>query len=286
MSKQDGVGFRSACVIGTPSTWGTHVTYIEGSALDFRSVADFGFAPAGSGDSRMSAGPGCLPHAGSAHATVYLIDYRDGVRDRYAQMLSGLRLRLASYAVAGDFCDNHDACQPGCVLASVEAVVAWNGRGHAGLHPVCECHPIIFTAADPTAAMIVQAMKAGASDFLEEPLAATHVQKAIGTALLLDGRRRAALAQKAELRAHFARLTPRERQVLALVTMGKLNKQIAFELGLSEITVKVHRGSVMRKMEARSLPELVRMADALRDASPTNVAKALANNPGVTVRSV
>jgi len=274
-----GVGFRLSCVIGAPPSWKALVSYIEAPALDIRSATDFGFAQAHGADERLSRGPGCLPRISGVIATVYLINHGDRGRDQCAQLLSDSRLRLVNCATACEFHSSHDRREPGCVLANAEAVLRWNATGHAGLLPVCECHPVIFTASAPPAAMIVQAMKAGASDFLEEPLEAAQVRSAIDTALLLDSRRRSALAQKAELRAHFSRLTPRERQVLALVTTGKLNKQIAFELGLSEITVKVHRGSVMRKMEARSLPELVRMSDALRDAGPTNVMKATAEYP-------
>jgi FixJ family two-component response regulator len=109
----------------------------------------------------------------------------------------------------------------------------------------------------------VLAMKAGAVDFFETPHCDRDLAEAVESAILADQGRREIEGRRASLLARFATLTPRERQVMALVTRGLLNKQVAGDLGLSEVTVKVHRGSAMRKMSARTIADLVRMADAL-----------------------
>jgi FixJ family two-component response regulator len=111
--------------------------------------------------------------------------------------------------------------------------------------------------------MTVRAMKAGAVEFLTKPFRDQDLLDAVQIALERDRARRAENQALLEVRAHFESLTPREQQVIGFVTAGLMNKQIAAELGVSEITVKVHRGSVMKKMQARSLADLVRMADAL-----------------------
>jgi FixJ family two-component response regulator len=111
--------------------------------------------------------------------------------------------------------------------------------------------------------MTVRAMKAGAVEFLTKPFRDQDLLDAVQTALERDRTRRAQDKTVHELRNHYEALTPREQQVIRFVTAGLMNKQIAAELGVSEITVKVHRGSVMKKMGARSLADLVRMADAL-----------------------
>jgi FixJ family two-component response regulator len=111
--------------------------------------------------------------------------------------------------------------------------------------------------------MSVRAMKAGAVDFLPKPFRDQDMIDAVGAAIERDRERRAADCATVDIRDRHASLSPREKQVMALVTTGKMNKQAAFELGLSEITIKTYRGAVMQKMAARTFADLVRMADAL-----------------------
>src|SRR5262249_38284150 len=112
------------------------------------------------------------------------------------------------------------------------------------------------------------AMKAGAVDFLSKPFREQDMLDAVTTAIDRDRKRRAEVADSARVAERFATLTPREQQVMMLVTAGKMNKQVAGELDLSEVTVKIHRGTAMRKMGARTLADLVRMADALKARKP------------------
>jgi FixJ family two-component response regulator len=124
--------------------------------------------------------------------------------------------------------------------------------------------PVVFMTGHGDIPMSVRAMKAGAVDFLSKPFRDQDMLDAVATALDRDRRRRRERQELAGLQARYAALTAREREVMVHVVAGLMNKQIAAEVGLSEITVKIHRGSLMRKMAARSVPDLVRMFEALR----------------------
>jgi FixJ family two-component response regulator len=123
--------------------------------------------------------------------------------------------------------------------------------------------PIVLMTGHGDIPMSVRGMKAGAVDFLAKPFRDQDMLDAVATAIDRDRQRRKTAQDAAELKARYDTLSARERQVMALVTAGRMNKQVAGELALSEITVKIHRGAAMRKMGARTLPDLVRMAEAL-----------------------
>ena len=129
--------------------------------------------------------------------------------------------------------------------------------------------PIIFITGHADVPMTIQAMKGGAVDFFTKPVDSRAILGAVSKAIDRDRKRRESENAGETARASFETLTPREREVMALVTAGLMNKQVAAEMGLREITVRIHRGNVMRKMKARSLPGLVRMADSLGLRRPT-----------------
>lgn len=199
--------------------------------------------------------------AHEARAIVHVVGFDEELRKRIADLFASVGVDTRAHASVGAFSLAELPDAPGCVMAQARTALIGAldflkllPRPGTGL-------PMIVAADRADVRTAVLAMKAGAIDFLEKPLCDQEVLEAVGTALRIDQARRKAEAHRAAIRARYARLTQRERQVMVLVTQGRLNKQVAGDLGISEVTVKVHRGSAMRKMGARTLADLVRMAD-------------------------
>lgn len=195
--------------------------------------------------------------------TVVVIDDDLEVREALQGLLRTVGLRAELFASVADFLDSARPDVPGCLVLDVRL------PGRSGLEfqdDLAKAHvrlPIIFMTGYGDIPMSVRAMKAGAVEFLTKPIRPQELLDAIHRAIEQDRDRRDSEQVIANLRARLETLTRREREVMALAVAGRLNKQIAAEIGLSEATVKLHRGQVMRKMGARSLADLVRMGDKL-----------------------
>ena len=198
-----------------------------------------------------------------AQSTVFVVDDDGPLREALRGLLRSVGLRAEVFASAADFLKLKLPDTAACLVLDVRLPGVSGLDFQAELAKADIRIPIIFITGHGDIPMTVRAMKAGAVEFLTKPFRDQDLLDAVQIALERDRARRAENQALLEVRAHFESLTPREQQVIGFVTAGLMNKQIAAELGVSEITVKVHRGSVMKKMRARSLADLVRMADAL-----------------------
>jgi FixJ family two-component response regulator len=203
-------------------------------------------------------------------AVVFVIDDDPSMRAALEDLVGSVGLGVRPFASPHEFLASKRPDAPGCLVLDVRlpgmsGLTFQKELARVGIHL-----PVIFITGHGDISMSVRAMKAGAVEFLTKPFHDQDLLDAIHAAIERDRERRRQAVLVAELRDRYATLTDRERQIMTLVSMGRANKQIAVELSLSEMTVKVHRGQVMRKMQAGSLPELVRIADRLARPTPTS----------------
>lgn len=195
--------------------------------------------------------------------TVYLVDDDPGVRRSAKELIESVGLRVQTFASAREFLDSQRPDAPCCLVLDVRLPGVSGLDLQRELAKTADSMPIIFITGHGDIPMSVQAMKAGAVEFLSKPFRDQQLLDAISQAIERDRFAREERRKVAELQRRYESVTPREREVMALVVKGLLNKQVGAELGMSETTVKLHRGQVMQKMKADSLADLVRMADRL-----------------------
>ncbi|MFB9266794.1 response regulator transcription factor [Bradyrhizobium erythrophlei] len=208
-----------------------------------------------------SASPPTL--AGAEEPIVFVVDDDASVRDALSNLFRSVGLRAEAFGSAHEFLQSKLPNAPSCLILDIR-LPRLSGLDFQAELAKADIHiPIIFMTGHGDIPMTVRAMKAGAVDFLTKPFRDQDMLDAVTTAIERDRSRRDETRILSNLRVAFATLTPRERQVMTLVTAGLMNKQVAAEIGVAEITVKIHRGHIMRKMAAKSLPDLVRMAQLL-----------------------
>jgi FixJ family two-component response regulator len=193
---------------------------------------------------------------------VFIVDDDRRIRESLCELLSTFELHAVALGTAAEYIAHAKPDVPACLVLDVELPdingLDLQSQVAQGDHP-----PIVFITGHGDIPASVRAIKAGAIDFLTKPFAQEDLMRAIHAAIAQDRDARRKRAELAELHQRLSRLTPREREVLPLLVSGLLNKQAAAELGISEVTIQIHRGKIMTKMGAGSLAELVRMAGTL-----------------------
>jgi FixJ family two-component response regulator len=204
-----------------------------------------------------------MSHRADRQATVLVIDDDASVRESLAELFASMGLRAETFGSVAEFLGTKVSDAPSCLVLDVRLPGLSGLDFQADLARAGIPMPIIFITGHGDIPMSVKAMKAGAVEFLTKPFRDQELLDAVQRGLELDRTRREQQKSVTELRARFDSLTPREQEVIRFVCAGLMNKQIGGELGVSEITVKVHRGNAMRKMGAKSLADLLRMAQVL-----------------------
>ncbi len=199
---------------------------------------------------------------------VFVVDDDLAMREALQDLLASVGMDVRVFASTQDFMQARRPDAPGCLVLDVRLPGASGLSFQEELPRAGVDLPVIFITGHGDIPMTVRAMKAGAVEFLSKPFRDQELLDAIDAAVERHRAQRRERALVAELRQRFTVLTQREREVMALVSTGRVNKQIAAELGISEATVKVHRGQIMRKMQAKSLAQLVRIADTLGLSNP------------------
>ena len=204
----------------------------------------------------------------SSNAIVYIVDDDSSVRDAISNLLESVGLRAQTFGSTEEFLAARRTDAPSCLVLDVMLPGMRGLEFQEMLKKSGISIPIIFITAHGDIPMTSKAMKAGAIEFLAKPFPKEDLLAAIHRGLQLDGTLREQQAERTSLQTRFEQLSPREREVMDLVVTGIINKQIAGQLGISEVTVKIHRRQVMEKMKAESLADLVRMSDKIKAQQP------------------
>jgi FixJ family two-component response regulator len=200
----------------------------------------------------------------TARETVFIVDDDPSILEGLSNLLESVGIPAEQYASAEDFHQHWDKAKAGCLLLDVRLPAMSGVEFQEKLREAGMGLPIIFMTAHGDVPMVRKVMKAGAIEFLTKPFQKEELIHAVEQGFQLDRARRQNAATVNAIRARMDSLSEREREVMAMVTAGQLNKQIAADLGLSEITVKLHRRKVMEKMQAGSLAELVKMCERVK----------------------
>jgi FixJ family two-component response regulator len=205
-----------------------------------------------------------MPFQTSERATVHVIDDDASMRGALEGLFDTVGLATKTYAAARDFLSASIVDKPGCVVIDIRLPDMNGLEFQEQLTEMGVRLPVVMITGYGDVAMSVRAMKRGAVDFLTKPFRDQDMLDAVIAAIERDRQRRTIDDDNSKVQRRFGTLSAREQQVMLLVTAGKMNKQIAAELGITEITVKIHRGAAMRKMDVRSLADLVRMAEMIK----------------------
>jgi FixJ family two-component response regulator len=206
-----------------------------------------------------------------AAPVIFIVDDDLSMREALTDLFRSMKFDAEAFESATAFMETANFNRPGCILLDVRLPGVSGLDFQTQLERIGSKMPIVFMTGFGDIPMSVRAMKAGAVDFLTKPFKDQDILDAVAAAMERDAARRRQSAQSEAVASLAGSLTPREREVMEAVVQGLMNKQIAYKLGISEVTVKLHRGNVMRKMEVRSVADLVRKAEMLGEGVPPPV---------------